>query len=96
MKFIMEPICKLALAVARDEKEIYMNILEKQKIMINQEEKILSGKELGKIIMSRWLPAADCLLETIILHLPSPIIAQKYRTSYLYEGPKDDSIYKAM
>ena len=80
----MEPICKLALAIARDEKEIYLNILDKQNITLSQEEKILSGKELGKIVMSRWLPAADCLLETIILHLPSPVVAQKYRTSYLY------------
>lgn len=25
-----------------------------------------------------------------VLHLPSPKSAQKYRTSYLYEGPNDD------
>jgi len=46
--------------------------------------------------MSKWLPAADCLLETIICHLPSPAEAQVYRTPYLYEGPQDDEIYKAM
>jgi len=46
--------------------------------------------------MSKWLPAADTLLETIICHLPSPQTAQKYRTPYLYEGPQDDEIFKAM
>jgi elongation factor 2 len=42
--------------------------------------------------MSKWLPAADCLLEMMVIHLPSPRKAQKYRTSYLYEGPQEDAI----
>ena len=37
--------------------------------------------------MSKWLNAADTLLEMMVLHLPSPAVAQKYRTTYLYEGP---------
>lgn len=32
----------------------------------------------------------------IILHLPSPKEAQKYRTSYLYEGPIEDETSQAM
>jgi len=40
--------------------------------------------------MSRWLNAADIILEMMVLHLPSPKTAQKYRGPYLYEGPKDD------
>ena len=46
--------------------------------------------------MSKWLPAADCLLEMMVLHLPSPRKAQKYRTSYLYEGPQEDAIAESM
>ena len=46
--------------------------------------------------MSKWLPAADCLLEMMVLHLPSPRVAQKYRTSYLYEGPQEDVVAQAM
>jgi elongation factor 2 len=40
--------------------------------------------------MQNWIPAADALLETIILHLPSPVKSQKYRVDNLYTGPQDD------
>ena len=46
--------------------------------------------------MSKWLPAADTLLEMMVLHLPSPRTAQKYRTSYLYEGPQEDVVAQSM
>merc|ERR1711991_431335 len=50
----------------------------------------LTGKPLLKIVMRRFLPAAEALLEMIVLHLPSPVTAQKYRVETLYEGPLDD------
>ena len=56
-------------------------------IQLKQEERELKGKELLKLVMSRWINAADALLEMIVLHLPSPKQAGKYRTEYLYEGP---------
>lgn len=40
--------------------------------------------------MSRWINAADSLIEMMIIHLPSPKQAMQYRMDYLYEGPKDD------
>jgi len=46
--------------------------------------------------MSTWINAADTILEMMIVHLPSPRAAQKYRTAYLYEGPKDDVLSEAM
>lgn len=83
-KFIMEPICELTRAIAKNDQTVYEGIIDKLKIVLNQEEKKQTGKELGKTVMSKWLPAADCLLETIICHLPSPAEAQVYRTPYLY------------
>jgi elongation factor 2 len=32
----------------------------------------------------------------IVIHLPSPVTAQKYRTDMLYEGPLDDEAAVAM
>jgi len=37
-----------------------------------------------KIIFQKWLFAAEALLELIVNKLPSPVQAQKYRSSYLY------------
>ncbi|KAG0440632.1 Elongation factor 2 [Dictyocoela muelleri] len=55
-----------------------------------------NGKNLFKIVMRTWLPAADTLLEQIVLMLPSPLISQKYRASHLYTGPSDDKCCEAI
>ena len=65
-------------------------LLEKLEIKLTPAEKDLEGKALLKIVMRKFLPAADALLEMMVLHLPSPITAQKYRMETLYEGPHDD------
>lgn len=77
-------------------KEEYEALLGKLGLELTQEDKLLTDKHLLKAVMSKWLPAADCLLEMMVLHLPSPRVAQKYRTSYLYEGSMDDACAVAM
>nr|XP_057929280.1 uncharacterized protein LOC131129589 [Doryrhamphus excisus] len=47
-------------------------------------------KDLFKYVMRTWLPAAEMLLEQIIINLPSPKTAQKYRAAHLYTGPIND------
>jgi elongation factor 2 len=71
-------------------KEETATLLQKLEITLKGEEKDLEGKPLLKIVMKKFLPAADALLEMIVLHLPSPVTAQKYRAETLYEGPIDD------
>merc|ERR1719439_527482 len=44
-----------------------------------------------KRCMQIWINAADTLLSMIVMKLPSPRIAQKYRAELLYEGPHDDA-----
>lgn len=55
-------------------------------INLSEEERNLTDKKLLKTVMRRWISAADCLVEMMVLHLPSPVEAQKYRAAYLYEG----------
>lgn len=45
---------------------------------------------LVQVVMRSWLPAGEALLQMIAIHLPSPVVAQKYRMEMLYEGPHDD------
>lgn len=71
--------------------------MQKAKVELTAEErKKLTEKDLLKCVMSRWLSAADCLMEMMIMHLPSPKEAQKYRAEYLYEGPVDDEVCESM
>jgi elongation factor 2 len=51
------------------------------------------GKPLLRTVMRTFLPAADAMLEMFIMHLPSPVTAQKYRAETLYEGPTDDEAF---
>ncbi len=93
---VLDPIMKLANAVLNAKKDVYEPILKKLNITLKTEEVDLQGKYMVRKIMSKWINASDALLEMIILHLPSPKIAQKYRTLYLYEGPMDDDCAKSM
>ena len=95
-QFIMDPICKLCQNIIDGNVEGYLKMLKVLDLELTQEDKLLSGKQLLKAVMSKWLPAADCLLEMMVNHLPSPREAQKYRTSYLYEGPQEDKVAEAM
>lgn len=65
-------------------------MLEKLKVELTEVERNEKGKKLMKIIMRKWIPAAECLIEMMVDHLPSPLEAQKYRTEYLYEGNEEE------
>jgi elongation factor 2 len=93
---ILEPISKLANSVLDGKKEIYIPMIAKLGIELKGEETDLLGKHLLRRVMQKWIMASEALLEMIIIHLPSPRTAQKYRTLYLYEGPLDDEAATAM
>ena len=94
--FIMEPILKVMRSILESNFEQLEKLLASLDITLKQEEKHLKDKELMRLVMKRWMNAADTLLEMIVLHLPSPKEAQKYRAAYLYEGPQDDECSRAI
>merc|ERR1712166_726303 len=89
-QFIMSPINSLMTAIMVDDKAKYEKMMTTLGIVLKGDEKALQGKPLMKRAMQIWINAADTLLSMIVLRLPSPIEAQKYRVQNLYEGPMDD------
>ncbi|KAH8555534.1 elongation factor 2 [Umbelopsis sp. PMI_123] len=88
--FVLDPIFKIFDSVMNFKKDQTTTLLEKLEIKLASDEKDLEGKQLLKVIMRKFLPAGDALLEMICIHLPSPVTAQRYRVENLYEGPLDD------
>jgi len=89
-QFIMGPINQLMRAIMNDDKAKYTKMMETLGIVLKGDEKALVGKPLMKRAMQIWINAADTLLSMIVVRLPSPRVAQKYRVENLYEGPMDD------
>ncbi|KAF9111693.1 Elongation factor 2 [Mortierella sp. AM989] len=88
--FILDPIFRLFSTTMSKKKDDVLALLTKLDISLNVEEKELEGKQLLKVIMKKFLPTGEALMGMFIIHLPSPITAQKYRVENLYEGPMDD------
>lgn len=91
-QFIMDPICKMFDAIMNERTAKVQKMLKAVGVTLKGEERDLVGKPLLKRVMQKWLPAADAVLEMIVVHLPSPVAAQAYRVANLYDGPLDDAV----
>lgn len=89
--YVLDPIYKIFDSVMTYKKEEVSSLLDKLNIKLKAEDQGKDGKQLLKVIMRTWLPAGEALLQMIAIHLPSPVVAQKYRMEMLYEGPHDDA-----
>ncbi|KAK8805384.1 hypothetical protein WA158_002040 [Blastocystis sp. Blastoise] len=96
VQFCLEPIYNMFRAIIEDKVEKYNKLFDVIGLKLVGEEKDFTGKDLLKRVMQKWLPAADACLEMIVVHLPSPLKAQQYRASFLYDGPSDDAVCTAM
>merc|ERR1712018_707853 len=91
-QFILDPIYKIFDAIMNFKKDETDKLLDKLDIKgkLKHEELQQEGKPLMKCVMRNWLPAGEAMFQMIVIHLPSPVTAQKYRAEMLYEGPADD------
>jgi elongation factor 2 len=100
--FIMDPIMNMFQAVMNNELNKKgvpkaFNMATQVGVTLTEEErKTLTGKPLLKRIMQKWIPAAEAVLEMVVVHLPSPATAAKYRAETLYDGPVDDEACTAI
>jgi elongation factor 2 len=90
IQYVLDPIYQLFNKAMKGTKEEALAVVDKLGIKLTAEDRELEAKPLLKCIMRKWLPAGDAMLQMIVIHLPSPVTAQKYRMELLYEGPHDD------
>ena len=95
-QFIMSPICKMFTAVMEDKRAKIQKLLKAVGVTLKKEDEELVGKPLLKRVMQKWLPVGDAILEMIVIKLPSPAAAQRYRVENLYDGPLDDAAANAI
>jgi elongation factor 2 len=93
--YVLDPIYKLMKASFEDKPKL-LELVDTFNIKLTPEDKEKDDKQLFKVVMRKWIPAGDTLLQMITMQLPSPVTAQKYRAAYLYEGPSDDECCTAM
>ncbi|CAD5125945.1 DgyrCDS14124 [Dimorphilus gyrociliatus] len=93
-KYALEPVFKLLGAFEKSQEDV-----DKLGSILNVAvpwKKLETSKDACKYIMKKWMNAGEAMVRMIALHLPSPIVAQRYRTDKLYEGPSDDVVACAM
>merc|ERR1711971_587771 len=96
--YVLDPVYKMFDAIMNFKKEETDKLLDRLELKgkMKHEELALEGKPLMKAVMRNWLPAGEAMFQMIVVHLPSPVTAQKYRAAALYEGPADDAACVAM
>merc|ERR1719273_901125 len=91
-QFIIQPMVTLTDAIMQEKPDIYWPIINALRLNLSNEEQDLVSKPLLKVVMRRWIPAGDALLDMIVNFLPSPVVAQAYRCGILYSGEQTDAI----
>lgn len=96
--FVLEPIYKIySIHKNGAKREDYENVTSKLNIhMAAKDWEKNQPKDILKVVMQKFLPAADAILLMMAIHLPSPAKAQTYRCATLYEGPQDDEVAEAV
>jgi len=93
-QFCLDPIYQIFDAVMTEKKDKVEKMLKALNVTLTIDEREQPPKKMLKSIMMKFLPASETLLQMIIMHLPSPKTAQKYRAEMLYSGePNEEDKY---
>lgn len=87
-KFIIGPIIRLQNSILNQEYDTTKKILTKINLEIKEKCWEEPPEDLLKIVLRKWLNAAESILNMCVNHLPSPREAQKYRIATLFKGKR--------
>jgi len=107
VQFILENIWTVYQQVLSEDSASFEDVIERRKRIVDKLGLDLAARELRhkeprmalQAMMSRWLPAADCLLDMVVEMLPDPATAQRERLDVLFPSEKNnhnDTIYQAV
>ncbi len=66
---------------------VYLLVVLQKCYIFKLDELEQEGKPLLKTVMRNWLPAGEAMFQMIVIHLPSPVTAQKYRQASVFIMP---------
>ena len=95
-QFCLDPVYQLYDAIMTEKTDKMNKMLKALNITLGPDDLALQPKKLCKAVMMKFLPASDTLLQMIVMHLPSPAVAQAYRAEMLYSGEPNDKYYEGI
>lgn len=94
-QFIIEPIISIYRTIKEGNSQSQLpKFLGVLGVNLSESELKLGNSQILRMVMSRWLNAADNLLDMIIKYLPSPDEAMKYRADAIFEGDRGSDLFK--
>ena len=93
-KFILETLRKVYTTCLSNDLAGVTKILKAINVTLNNDESSSSDKRLAKKILSKWLPLSQKIMDTTVLFLPSPVVAQNRILNKLYSGDLSDKVRK--
>jgi elongation factor 2 len=73
-------------SIMEKDEEMMEKCFAKQGIKLKEEEKLLEGKDLIRVVFEQWINCAETVLDMCCTYLPSPIEAQKTRISKIFNS----------
>lgn len=89
--FVLDPIFKVFETSENVQGGALPDLIESIGVQLTIDNNESNSKKRLQSVMGQWLPITNSLLTMVVLHVPSPIKAQGYRTEILLK-PKTDEV----
>ncbi|XP_060083455.1 translation elongation factor 2-like [Ylistrum balloti] len=87
--FVLDPVFKLFGASGNAQGSALPDLIESLGATLTLDNNETNDRQKAQEMISQWLPISNSLLTMIVLHLPSPLTAQGYRTEVLLKRQTD-------
>ncbi|XP_067664619.1 eukaryotic translation elongation factor 2-like [Haliotis asinina] len=96
IQFVLTPLYTLFNVCTRKSRDDIIKFAVTMNFYLSDSEKQLRRNDLLFVLLKKWLPAGQTLLDMTVFHLPSPVTAQARKLEVLYEGDLTDECAASM